>query len=362
MKLDDFDYELPPELVAAMPAGERDLARLLVHEVGANETRHARVRDLPDLLAPGDLVVLNDTRVRPARLFGTRQSGGAVELLLVERLGEVWRARANPARKLKPGERIELEDGAHAVPLERPEEGGAPDPAWILRLEIPGGASEEAWLERRGRMPLPPYIDRARGVDRKHPGSDAQTAHDRERYQTVFARAPGAVAAPTAGLHFTRELFGRIRTAGVEIAFVTLHVGEGTFQPVKVDDVRTHRMHAERYELPEETASAVLRTREVGGRVIAVGTTSVRVLESAAEASREGSMRPGSGETSLFLYPGRPLRAVDGLLTNFHLPKSTLLMLVAAFAGLDRVQELYREAIERRYRFFSYGDAMLLLH
>jgi S-adenosylmethionine:tRNA ribosyltransferase-isomerase len=358
VRLDDFDYELPEELVARAPSEERDLARLLVHDVESGETDHARIRDLPDRLRPDDLLVLNDTRVRPARLFGHRRSGGAVELLLLDRRAGLWRARINPARKLHPDERVKIDGGGAAVALERPVlDGGEPDTAWTIRLEPPAGEDEDAWLERVGRMPLPPYIARARGVDAKKPGSEADDALDRERYQTVFAREPGAVAAPTAGLHFTPELLRRLGETGVELAWVTLHVGEGTFQPVKVEDVREHEMHAERFELPEATVEAVERCRRRGGRVIAVGTTSVRVLESRFAGGR---LVPGSGETSLFILPGRRFGVVDGLLTNFHLPKSTLLMLVAAFAGRERVLALYREAIEHGYRFYSYGDAMLL--
>ncbi len=361
MKLADFDYELPPERVAHTPAAKRDEARLLVHEVVNGKTTHARVRDLPEFLQPGDLIVLNDTRVRPLRFFGTRASGGIVEILLLRRIagsGGPWRAKMNPARRITPGERIDLGAGSSAIAVERPLlAGGELDPAWIVQLDFPssGAASsdEDEWIERLGRMPLPPYIDRPRGA------RDPNAALDRERYQTVFAREPGAVAAPTAGLHFTPELLARLGALGIETAFVTLHVGEGTFQPVQAEDVREHSMHAESYRLSGETVEAVDRCRARGGRVVAVGTTSARVLESCADAS--GALRPSSGETSLFLLPGSEFRVVDALLTNFHLPRSTLLLLVSAFAGRERVLALYREAIEREYRFFSYGDAMLLL-
>lgn len=375
MRLDEFDYELPPELVAQEPAAERDAARLLVHRREANDTAHLHVRDLPELLAEGDLLVLNDTRVRPQRLYGRRRSGGRVELLLLDEEpggSGRWSAMVNPARKLKPGEVVELEGGALvARMLERPaasavrpadlrdrERGasGAPAPVWRLELlrgadRAPAGASE---LERHGHVPLPPYVRRPRV-----PGADARDGLDRERYQTVFAREPGAVAAPTAGLHFSARLLERLAARGVERTFVTLHVGPGTFRPVKTERVEEHVMHSERYVLGADAARAVAAARARRGRVVAVGTTSVRVLES--RAGEDGRVEPGAGATDLFLVPGARFRAVDALLTNFHLPRSTLLMLVCAFAGRERVLELYREAVERRYRFYSYGDAMLLL-
>jgi S-adenosylmethionine:tRNA ribosyltransferase-isomerase len=349
VKVAEFDYSLPEGAIAQEPASPRDAARLLVHDVARDRTEHARVRELDRWLRAGDLLVVNDTRVRNARLVGRRASGGAVELLLLEALerpgATLWRALLRPAAKLKPGERIELEGGALAARMEERGEGGE----WRLRLEAPGPLEEA--IERAGRAPLPPYIRRPRG-------EDALRERDRAWYQTPFARELGAVAAPTAGLHFTPELLERLERAGVERAAVTLHVGEGTFQPVTAADTREHRMHAERYLLPEATAEAVERCRARGGRVVAVGTTSVRTLETCAAGG--GTVRAAAGETRLFLEPGARFRVVDALLTNFHLPRSTLLMLVSAFAGRERVLRLYREALEQGYRFYSYGDAMLL--
>jgi len=347
MQLSDFDYDLPQGAVAQEPAEPRDGARLLAHRIGPDETVHARVRDLPDFVRAGDLLVVNDTRVRTARLLGRRPGGGALELLLLEPLGGArWRALARPASKLRAGEPLELADGAlTAEPLERLERG-----AWIVRLGAPSGESVEDAIERVGLMPLPPYIRRER--------DDPRSALDRERYQTVYAREPGAAAAPTAGLHFTEELLDRLAALGVERASVTLHVGEGTFRPVEVEDLAAHAMHPERSRVPEETVAAVERCRARGGRVVAVGTTSVRALESAV--GPDGRLRATDGETRLFLRPGSPFQVVDALMTNFHLPRSTLLMLVSAFAGRERTLRLYGEALAAGYRFYSYGDAMLL--
>jgi S-adenosylmethionine:tRNA ribosyltransferase-isomerase len=361
LRVSDFDYALSAERIAQSPSEPRDAARLLVHDRAADSTQHANVRSLPDLLAPGDLLVVNDTRVRSTRLLGRRSSGGAVEFLLLERLAPgVWRSLAQPAARLRPGEIVACENGAvHVRMLERPERaddatGESVPGEW--RVELVGTAEADGadleLLERTGRAPLPPYIRRERD-------GDPRTALDRERYQTVFAREHGAVAAPTAGLHFTAELLARLAQRGVELARVTLHVGEGTFKPVVADDPRDHRMHAERYELSPQTAEAVARCRARGRRVIAVGTTSVRTLETCADAA--GTVREGAGETALFITPGYRFRAVDALLTNFHLPRSTLLMLVSAFAGRERVLRLYGEAAALGYRFYSYGDAMLLL-
>lgn len=357
MRLSEFDYELPAELIAQEPCEPRDAARLFVHELASGRTEHRHVRDLTDELRDGDLLVRNDTRVVPARLFGRRRSGGRVEFLFLEPMPEdprAWRALVNPARKLKPGEVVPVDGGARVTALERPlGVAGQPSMEWIVALADPEDpqATTPAILERAGHMPLPPYI-------RRTPG-DAHEAIDRERYQTVYAARPGAVAAPTAGLHFTGELFERLRARGVRTAEVTLHVGPGTFQPVKSERIEEHVMHSERIELTQETVDAVLETKRSGGRVVAVGTTSVRVLEGAAAGT--GELRAVCGSTELFLRPGSTFHVVDGLLTNFHLPRSSLLMLVAAFAGLERTRALYREAIERGYRFYSYGDAMLLL-
>lgn len=356
MKLADFDYELPPERIAQQPAERRDAARLFVHSIARDASEHRSVRELPELLRPADLLVLNDTRVRRARLHARRASGGRVELLLLEPEagGSAWRALARPSARLRAGEELALEGGELGVRLtERLEQAGAPSAQWRVELSASSGApvDVEAALERHGELPLPPYIERAAG-------SDPRALVDRERYQTVYARSLGAVAAPTAGLHFTPELLSALAARGIASATLTLHVGLGTFQPVQAEDVREHAMHAESYELPRATVDAIAACRARGGRVIAVGTTSCRVLESCAQP--DGSLRAGQGSTRLFLLPGSPLRAVDALLTNFHLPRSTLLMLVSAFAGRERVLRLYREAIERGYRFYSYGDAMLL--
>jgi len=345
VRVADFDYALPPELIAREPANPRDSARLLVHERHTGHTEHAVFRELPSWLAPGDLLVLNDTRVRPWRLRGRRSTGGACECLLLRVLGSEAEGYVKPSKKLRSGDRLRMEDGALELELLTSLGGGR----WRLRVHAPGD-DVQAVLERCGRAPLPPYIERS---------GEEDVAADRERYQTVFARVPGAVAAPTAGLHFTPEVLAAVAAKGVAIAYVTLHVGEGTFAPLRTDTVTEHRMHAETYELSPATAAAIAAVRQRGGRVIAVGTTSCRTLETCALPDR--TVAAGRGESSLFLYPGRPFQVVDALLTNFHLPQSTLLMLVAAFAGLDRTLELYRDAVARRYRFFSFGDAMLLL-
>ncbi|MBL8747523.1 MAG: tRNA preQ1(34) S-adenosylmethionine ribosyltransferase-isomerase QueA [Planctomycetes bacterium] len=344
MLVSEFDFELPPDRIAVRPVEPRDAARLMVVERSGDRIDHRGVRDLPALLHDGDLLVLNDTRVRPWRLRGRRATGGAVECLLLSLSGDRGEAFVKPSGKLAAGARVPMEEGAITLELLASLGGGR----WSVRLEANGGDVTGA-LERVGRAPLPPYIRRDGGEDR---------AVDRDRYQTVFARVPGAVAAPTAGLHFTPGLLAAIEARGVRIAFVTLHVGEGTFAPLRTDVVEDHRMHAEEYELPAATADAVAATRSRGGRVIAVGTTSCRTLETCGTA--EGMVRPGSGRSDLFLYPGRSFRVVDAMLTNFHLPKSTLLMLVSAFAGRERMLAAYRTAVELGYRFFSFGDAMLI--
>jgi S-adenosylmethionine:tRNA ribosyltransferase-isomerase len=333
----DFDYELPTDRIAQHPA-PRGESRLLVLDREGPE-RHRRVRDLPELLRPGDLLVINDTRVIPARLFGRRSGGGQIEILLTGKAGERdWDALVKPGRRARPGTVIHLDEGLTAEVLEKEETG-----RHRLRFSEP----IEPHLERLGHMPLPPYIQRD------------DEAEDRERYQTVWAKNPGAIAAPTAGLHFSRELLEQLAAAGIEIAEVTLHVGLGTFKPVTAERIEDHRMETERWEVSEATAEAIHRTRERGGRVVAIGTTVVRTLESAALA-RGGEVRPGSGETQLFITPGFRFQVVDVLLTNFHLPKSTLLMLVSAFAGRERVLAAYGEAIREGYRFYSYGDAMVV--
>jgi S-adenosylmethionine:tRNA ribosyltransferase-isomerase len=340
----DFDFELPPGLIADRPAEPRDAARLLVCEQATGQVRHGTFRDLPAFLRPADLLVLNDTRVRPWRLWGRRATGGRVECLILELRADRGVGFLRPAARLRIGEVLAMEDGALELVPVRELGGGR------FEVELRAEGPVEAVLERCGRAPLPPYIARD---GREDPGAD------REQYQTVFARAPGAVAAPTAGLHFTGALLAEIAAQGVETAWVTLHVGEGTFAPVRVERVEDHRMHAEAYELPAATSAAVARARQRGGRVIAVGTTSCRTLETCATGAR--LVCAGTGSSDLFLYPGREFQVVDGLITNFHLPRSTLLMLVAAFVGRERILTVYREAVARGYRFYSYGDAMLIV-
>ena len=339
MKKSDFHYDLPEALIAQAPLPERSASRLLLVPPGDAAFADLRVRDLPSLLQPGDLLVFNDTRVIPARLFGQKATGGRVEIL-IERLlpGEEARAQLGVSKPPQPGSRIALDAGGEAEVLARDDAG-----FWHLRFHLPEPL--ENWLLHAGRLPLPPYIQR-------EPGSD-----DAERYQTVFARQVGAVAAPTAGLHFDDALLAALRARGVELGHVTLHVGAGTFQPMRVDDIRDHRMHSEWLNVGAELVQQVRRTRAAGGRVIAVGTTVLRALESALV---DGELQPFAGETNIFIFPGYRIRSIDALLTNFHLPESTLLMLVSAFAGKQRVFAAYEHAVRERYRFFSYGDAMLL--
>jgi len=334
LTLDDFDYLLPTECIAQAPLDERSASRLLVMTGAVLEDR--QFIDLPDLLAPGDLLVMNDTRVLHARLFGQKATGGQVEVL-VERVtaDDEALAQVRASKSLKPGGRLRLEDAFDAEVIGREGE--------FYRLHFPDNAIE--LIERHGRLPLPPYIERV-----------AANA-DEERYQTVFARERGSVAAPTAGLHFDATLLERLRDKGIGIVHVTLHVGAGTFQPVRVHDLSEHRMHREHYHVPQATADAIAATQKRGGRIVAVGTTTLRTLESAAA---EGSLKVGAGETALFITPGFNFRVVDVLITNFHLPKSTLLMLVSAFGGLEAIRAAYRHAIDSGYRFFSYGDAMLI--
>lgn len=338
MLVADFDFELPASAIA-QEAAPRGTSRLLVLDA-LGDARQRRIADLPRLLRQGDLLVVNDTRVIPARLFARREGGGppaSMELLLVEKLGpRRWEVLARPGRKARPGTRLTLTSNLHATVVDKMEDG---------RHTIELDAEIEPRLDELGHVPLPPYIQRA---DR---------AEDRERYQTIWARAPGAIAAPTAGLHFSAELLEELAAAGIQRAAVTLHVGIGTFKPVTTALVHEHSMEPERYEILQSTAAAIATTRAAGGRIVAVGTTVVRTLESAAAG--DGIVRASSGRTDLFITPGFRFRAVDALLTNFHLPRSTLLMLVSAFAGRERVLAAYREAIEKRYRFYSYGDAML---
>jgi S-adenosylmethionine:tRNA ribosyltransferase-isomerase len=352
-----YEYPLPPELVAQEPLARRDASRLLVLDRATGAVSHRAFSDLPDLLRPGDLLVANRSRVFPARLLGRRRGGGAAELLLVRRDGsDVWQAMVRPGRRLPPGAvvdvapgfRVRVEDAPH-----RPERGdghtrGEPALPGLRHVRLLSDALDPAAaVELHGHVPLPPYIRRG------------DEPPDRERYQTVYARETGSVAAPTAGLHFTRELLERLRAAGIERAEIVLHIGPGTFRPVRVCDVREHRVDPERFSIPEDAALALDRARADGRRVVAVGTTAARALESAVDA--DGRLRAGKGETDLVIVPGFRFRAVGALVTNFHLPRSSLLLVVSAFAGRERVLAAYAEAVRLRYRFYSYGDAMLLV-
>jgi S-adenosylmethionine:tRNA ribosyltransferase-isomerase len=340
LTVDDFDFPLPPELIAQHPAAERSGSRLL-HVCGAQLTDR-QFADLPGLLRAGDLLVFNDTRVIKARFFGQKESGGRIEVLL-ERIVDDSQAIAQirASKAPKPGTRLTLADAFAVVVTGR---AGTSGEFFALELAEPGSLWDLA--ERYGKLPLPPYIE--------HPAEGA----DEARYQTVYAREPGAVAAPTAGLHFDQAMLEKLRLQGINTAFLTLHVGAGTYQPVRVEKITEHRMHSERFEIPAGTAEAIAATRAAGGRVIAVGTTSLRALESAGNA--DGSVRSGPAETSIFITPGYRFKVVDRLITNFHLPKSTLLMLVSAFAGYANIRAAYAHAVAEGYRFFSYGDAMLL--
>jgi S-adenosylmethionine:tRNA ribosyltransferase-isomerase len=359
MRTADFDFSLPPELIAQFPATQRDHSRLLVLHRRTGELEHQQFADLKNFLRPGDVLVLNNSRVIKARLRGTNaQTGGAFEILLLEENARNdWWAMMKPGKRAKVGTRIELTQHAtrNTTPISATVT--ATNEEGHRRLEFSGTENILAELDTLGELPLPPYIERD---PQNLPASDA------ERYQTVFAQPAGSVAAPTAGLHFTENLLAEIRALGVEIHFVTLHVGLGTFAPVKADEITHHVMHEERYEVSEATAQAVNQAKAEGRRIIAIGTTSVRVLESSAAANK-GRVVAGSGRTRIFIYPPRDFKIVDALLTNFHLPCSTLLMLVSAFAapgelrGREMILSAYAAAVRERYRFFSYGDAMLLL-
>lgn len=336
-----YDYTLPDEQIAQTPATPRDSARLLV--VKPAEALHTIFRELPNLLQPGDLLVLNNTRVIPARLYGRKSSGLRVEILLLEaRSPTSWLALVKPGRRLKPGSQVFFGDKhqlSATIVDSDPATGGR-----ILEFEVPAGESLMAIVAKLGQVPLPPYI--------------TDTSSDPERYQTVYGVQAGAVAAPTAGLHFTPELLQQLSDRGIEQATVTLHVGVGTFRPVEAEDITTHQMHAETVDVPIATVEKIRQTKANGGRVIAVGTTAVRSLEAAAQS---GTLHPLSGKTEMFIYPGYDWRVVDGLITNFHLPKSSLLMLVSALIGRSRLLDLYQVAIQENYRFYSFGDAMLIL-
>ncbi|HSQ05390.1 MAG TPA: tRNA preQ1(34) S-adenosylmethionine ribosyltransferase-isomerase QueA [Burkholderiales bacterium] len=337
MRLEDFDYPLPTELIAQTPARERSASRLLHLDGATGMLADLQFRNIAGLIPPGDVMVFNDTRVIKARLAGRKESGGRVEVLIERVLGEnlAW-AQVRASHAPREGSILLLADAVRTTVIERRGD--------LFKLRFDGAQDVFSILERYGAMPLPPYIT--------HPAG----AEDEVRYQTVYAKEPGAVAAPTAGLHFDEPLMEALRRRGIEMAYVTLHVGAGTFQPVRASVLSEHEMHTEWYHVPQATVDAIGQARERGGRVIAVGTTSLRALETAAGAG----LHAGYGETKLFIVPGYRFRVVDRLITNFHLPRSTLLMLVAAFAGLENILRAYRHAIERRYRFFSYGDAMLI--
>ena len=339
MKKSDFSFDLPEELIAQTPMEQRDASRLLCLDKQTGAVEHRHFYDLPDLLREGDCLVLNNSRVLPARLIGIRPTGGAVELVLLRDLGgNRWECLSRPGRKTKPGQRILFGEGELQAVVEGTVSGGNR----IVRFEYEGIFLEV--LERLGRMPLPPYI--------------REELKDPERYQTVYSKELGSAAAPTAGLHFTKELLETVRNKGVLTEFVTLHVGLGTFRPVKEEEIEDHEMHSEYCIIPPETAEAVNRTRKNGGRIIAVGTTSCRTLESFAK--EDGTLEASSGWTNIFIYPGYRFKCIDALITNFHLPESTLIMLVSALAGRENILNAYRIAVSEKYRFFSFGDAMMI--
>lgn len=341
LKKSDFYFDLPQELIAQDPLKDRSSSRLLVLDKSTGAVSHGIFYEIGDYLRPGDCLVLNNTKVIPARLLGEREGTGAhVEVLLLKRReGDVWETLVKPGKKCRPGTRLSFGEGMlKAQILETVEEGNR-----LIRFEYEGIFEEV--LDRLGEMPLPPYI--------------THKLQDKNRYQTVYAKYEGSAAAPTAGLHFTRELLEGLREKGIETAFVTLHVGLGTFRPVKEENVLDHHMHSEYFQVSREVAETINKTRAAGGRIICVGTTSCRTLESAAD--EEGRVLPGSGETEIFIYPGYRFKVLDGLITNFHLPESTLVMLVSALAGRENVLNAYEEAIREKYRFFSFGDAMLIL-
>ncbi|MFP4660732.1 MAG: tRNA preQ1(34) S-adenosylmethionine ribosyltransferase-isomerase QueA [Halanaerobiales bacterium] len=341
MKVDEFDYYLPEELIAQQPVDKRDESRLMVLHKDSGGVEHRRFKDIVDLLEEGDLLVMNNSKVIPARLYGQKAPTGTdVEVLLLnEKKDDIWEVLVRPGKRVKPGTRVSFADGKlNGETLEYTDFGGR-----IMKFEYSGDFDE--LLDELGEMPLPPYITE----ELEEPG----------RYQTVYAEKRGSVAAPTAGLHFTEELFQRLDQKGIKKAFLTLHVGLGTFRPVKVDEIEKHKMHSEYYELDKETADLINQTRANGKRVVAVGTTATRTLESIA--SDKGKIESAKGWTDIFIYPGYEFKAIDSLITNFHLPKSTLMMLISAFAGKEKIMNAYRIAVQERYRFFSLGDAMFIL-
>lgn len=340
MKKSDFFYNLPPELIAQTPSDKRDASRLMCLDKTSGNINHRRFFELPTLLRAGDCLVLNDSRVLPARLFGKRPGGGAVEVVLLrDRGGDLWECLTRPGRKTKIGTHLTFGDGALQADVEHEIEGGNR----LIRFHYDGIFLQV--LEQLGKMPLPPYIH--------------EELQNTERYQTVYARETGSAAAPTAGLHFTKELLEELRQRGVILSYITLHVGLGTFRPVKTEHIEDHEMHAEYCIIPEATATAVNAAHQEGRRVIAVGTTSCRTLES--RSTNDGQIDPYAGFTNAFIYPGYNFKCVDGLITNFHLPESTLIMLVSALAGRESILCAYEEAIREKYRFFSFGDAMLII-
>jgi len=339
MKVSDFNYDLPEELIAKYPLPDRSDSRLLTLDGASGAIQHRQFCDIDSLVSPGDLLIFNDTKVVPARLFGKKQTGGHVEILFERKLDEHrFLAHVRSSKSPKPGSKIVLESGRTVTMVERKGS--------LFVLEVDARDDVFSVLDGEGHIPLPPYIDRN------------DEAMDNSRYQTVYARKPGAAAAPTAGLHFDQATLARLEEMGVAFGYVTLHVGAGTFQPVKVESVTDHHMHSEWIDVSAELVDRVHETKRAGGRVIAVGTTSMRSLESAALT---GGLEPYRGDTDIFIFPGFEFKVVDALITNFHLPKSTLLMLVSAFSGKDNIERAYQEAIDRRYRFFSYGDAMFLM-
>lgn len=339
MKTSDFNYYLPEELIAQTPLEKRDFSRLLHLDKVTGEVEHKHFFDLPDYLREGDCLVLNDSRVLPARLIGKRETGGVVEVVLLRDKGNnIWECLTRPGKKTKPGTKLIFGEGELTAIVTDCAEGGNK----LLQFKYEGIFLEV--LERLGKMPLPPYIK--------------TELQDQERYQTVYSREVGSAAAPTAGLHFTEELMDIIAKKGIKICYVTLHVGLGTFRPVKCEDIESHEMHSEFCIIPEDTARLVTETKKSGGRVVAVGTTSCRTLESFAK--EDGTLEEGSGFTDIFIYPGYKFKCIDALVTNFHLPESTLVMLVSALAGRDHVLAAYAEAVEEKYRFFSFGDAMFI--
>lgn len=339
LKTSDFNFELPEELIAQTPLERRDSSRLLTLDKETGQTAHHRFYDLVDMLRPGDCLVLNNSRVLPARLIGHRESGGACEvLLLIDRGENTWECLVRPGRKLKPGAKVIFGEGELTGEIVAEVEGGNR----LVRFAYEGIFLEV--LERLGRMPLPPYIK--------------AELQESERYQTVYSKVSGSAAAPTAGLHFTPELMTKLEKKGVKLCYVTLHVGLGTFRPVKAENILEHEMHSEYCVIPRETADTINETKRNGGRVICVGTTSCRTIES--WAGEDGSMQASAGWTNIFIYPGYRFKVLDALITNFHLPESTLIMLVSALAGREHVLAAYKEAVEEKYRFFSFGDAMFI--